>query len=269
MATFITRKRRMDGLGAWKTLAAFGIPAALMFVGVHGVMRWFNNVSGLAPFYGYFLALAPPLALMLAAAILVASRDGASPAWPALKERLRLRSMDRGTWLWTVGVLIAAFLLTGLMTALNGALVDAGWIPVPDWLPPFLAPLGAQMAGSGGAFSVYDAAFGGLRGNWGVFLLYLLLFFFNIAGEELWWRGAMLPRQEATLGGRAWLAHGLLWWAFHAFKWWDLLTILPVTLLISWLAQRTKNTTPAIVVHALFNGLGILPVLLGIMGVVG
>lgn len=256
----------MDGLGAWGTLAAFGIPAALLFVGVHGIMRWFNSVWSLAPFYGYFLALAPTLALMLAAAILAARWEGRAPTWPALKERLRLRPMDRGMWLCTVVVLIVAFLLTGVMTALNGVLVGAGWIPVPDWLPTFLAPIGGQTEGSGGVFSIYEAAFGGLHGNWVAFLLYVVLFFFNIAGEELWWRGYLLPRQEATLGRRAWPVHGLLWWAFHAFKWWDLLTILPVTLLISWLAQRTKNTTPAIVVHAVFNGIGILPVLMGVMG---
>lgn len=269
MTTVTIQKRRAEGLGLWETLAAFGIPAALMLVGVHVVMRWFNIVSGLAPFYGYFLALAPPLVLLLAAALFAARREGRVGSFPEMKDRLRLRPMDRRAWLATAGVLVAAFILTGVTTALNGLLVERGMIPVPGWLPAFLAPLGSQVEGSGGAFSVYDAAFGGLRGNWGVLLLYLLLFFFNIAGEELWWRGYLLPRQEAAFGRHAWLAHGLLWWAFHAFKWWDLLSILPVTLLISLLAQRTQNTTPAIVVHALFNGLGILPVLLGVMGVMG
>jgi len=268
MATITIQKQRVEQLGVWKTVAAFGIPAVLLLGGVHGVMRWFNNLTGLPPFYGYFLALAPPLALLLATALYAARREGTVGARPSLRERLRLQRMDRHAWLWTAAVLIAAFGLTGVMTAVTGLLVERGMIPVPSWLPAFMAPLGAQMAGSGDAFAVYDAAFGGLRGNWGVLSLYLLLFFFNIAGEELWWRGYLLPRQEAALGRRAWLVHGLLWWGFHAFKWWDLLTILPLTLLISFLAQRTKNTTPAIVVHALFNGLGIVPVLLGVIGMV-
>lgn len=60
--------------------------------------------------------------------------------------------------------------------------------------------------------------------------------------------------------------HGLLWWGFHAFKWWDLLPILPVTLLISYVAQRTQNTMPGIISHALFNGVALIPLLLTVSG---
>ena len=70
------------------------------------------------------------------------------------------------------------------------------------------------------------------------------------------------------MGQWAWLIHGLLWWGFHAFKWWDLLPILPVTLLVSYLAQRTQNTTPAIISHAVFNGMALIPLLLAVAGVI-
>jgi membrane protease YdiL (CAAX protease family) len=75
----------------------------------------------------------------------------------------------------------------------------------------------------------------------------------NVGGEELWWRGYVLPRQELTLGANAWFVHGLLWTAFHVVFYWQLLMILPITLAIAFVSQRTKSTWPAIVGHALLN----------------
>jgi membrane protease YdiL (CAAX protease family) len=266
MSTLSIETRTRRGLNGLATAMAFGIPALLLILGVHVVMRWFNATFGTAPFYGYFVGVTAPLAGLLAAAVWGARREGAD-SWPALKTRLRLRPMDRSAWLWTLLTVVGTFLLTGALTPLNGILLKSGLIPVPAWLPAFLAPLTAQAeGGAGGAFAVYDAAFGGLEGKWHILFLYLLLFFFNIAGEELWWRGYLLPRQEATLGRRAWLIHGLLWWGFHAFKWWDLLPLLPATLLISYVAQRTQNTTPGLISHGVINGIAMVPMVLGILG---
>jgi membrane protease YdiL (CAAX protease family) len=94
------------------------------------------------------------------------------------------------------------------------------------------------------------------------------MLFFNITGEELWWRGYILLRQELSQGCWAWLIHGVLWTLFHAFKWWDLLNLLPVCLLISYAAQRTKNNWIPCIAHYLFNGLGFLVVLLAVLGLI-
>jgi membrane protease YdiL (CAAX protease family) len=40
-------------------------------------------------------------------------------------------------------------------------------------------------------------------------------FFFNIVGEELWWRGFILPRQEPVFGRRTWVLQGVLHGFFH------------------------------------------------------
>jgi membrane protease YdiL (CAAX protease family) len=109
---------------------------------------------------------------------------------------------------------------------------------------------------------------GSIAGNWGAVLLYLVAFFFNIAGEELWWRGYLLPRQELVFGKSTWLLHGRLWTAFHAFKWWDIIGLLPVCLAISFSAQRLKNNWPALIAHALFNGMSLLAVIAGVVGLI-
>jgi len=105
-----------------------------------------------------------------------------------------------------------------------------------------------------------------VRGRWEIVFLFLMLLLFNVVGEELWWRGIILPRQELTHGRWTWVVHGLLWTAFHAFKWWDLLGLLPVCLLIAFISQRTKNNWPALIAHLLFNGLTLILVVAAVLG---
>ena len=93
------------------------------------------------------------------------------------------------------------------------------------------------------------------------------MLFFNIFGEELWWRGYVLPRQAKHFGKYACdLFHGLLWTLFHAFKWWDLIGLLPVCLSLSYVAQRRQSTWPGNIAHLLFNGLGFIGLMVIMLG---
>ena len=105
------------------------------------------------------------------------------------------------------------------------------------------------------------SAGGTIRGRWDIGALYLVTFGFNILGEEFWWRGIILPRQELAFGRKTWLVHGLLWSVFHIFKWWDILTLVPVCLLVAFSAQRTRSNWGALIGHALMNGASMLVVL--------
>ena len=108
-----------------------------------------------------------------------------------------------------------------------------------------------------------------VQGRGEIVFLFLLVLLFNVIGEELWWRGIILPRQELTHGNRTWMVHGLLWTAFHAFKWWDLVGLLPVCLLIAFISQRTKNNWPALIAHLLFNGLALYLVVTAVWSSIG
>lgn len=115
----------------------------------------------------------------------------------------------------------------------------------------------------------YDAAVGGLRGNWLPCVGMLVVFVFNIVGEELWWRGIVLPRQELAFGIWTRVLHGVLWAFFHIFKRWDVLNLLPITLALAWVCCKFKNATPGIVIHGVTNGIALIPLLLGVLGVIG
>jgi membrane protease YdiL (CAAX protease family) len=90
------------------------------------------------------------------------------------------------------------------------------------------------------------------------FWLNAIVLFFNIFGEELWWRGYILPRQELTHGKNTWLLHGVLWACFHMFKWYAVPFMLITCQVIPYVAQRTKNTWPGIINHLVINGAGMI-----------
>jgi membrane protease YdiL (CAAX protease family) len=89
----------------------------------------------------------------------------------------------------------------------------------------------------------------------------------NIVGEELWWRGYIFPRQELYFGRWTWLVHGILWSFFHTFKWWTLPALLIFCLIYPYIVQRARSIWPAIIPHAILNGIG--PILLVISQLAG
>jgi membrane protease YdiL (CAAX protease family) len=93
-------------------------------------------------------------------------------------------------------------------------------------------------------------------------LAWLPMFFFNIAGEELLWRGYI---QSRLPGKRAWLLCSLLWLLFHIpIGPGVMLMALPALLVIPYVFARTRNTLTGIFIHALFNGPAFIAIALGI-----
>jgi membrane protease YdiL (CAAX protease family) len=157
---------------------------------------------------------------------LLAYRSGGRPFTKlAMRDRFRLQRMDFCTWLWTgslsvfiYGGRFAVFVSFGLALAAliiekrrDRKSVGIGavgltaffflcwslWQTGP-WLarvplhsePPAVREFLAQFS---------DHTFMGipLHGSWWIAVYYVLVLLFgNIAGEELWWRGYLLPRQE-------------------------------------------------------------------------
>jgi membrane protease YdiL (CAAX protease family) len=126
-------------------------------------------------------------------------------------------------------------------------LIDTGIIPISDDI------------------QTVNSLLSGLSGRWDILVIYFLMLFFNIAGEELWWRGYILPRQEMAFGEKTWMLHGVMWTFFHLFKWWDLIGLLPVCLIISYMSQQKQDNWPSFIAHYLFNGLGVVLVIQAVM----
>lgn len=98
-------------------------------------------------------------------------------------------------------------------------------------------------------------------------LVWLVMFFFNIFGEELMWRGYILPRQEIGLGKNAWIFNALLWILFHiCFGIQLMILLIPIMFILPYAVQKTKNTVVGIYIHALVNGPSFIMVSLGVIG---
>lgn len=90
-----------------------------------------------------------------------------------------------------------------------------------------------------------------LRGAWGWFGVIVALFLFNtVLGEELLFRGFLLPRMNGAFGRADWAANGLLFAAYHLHVPWVIPATLLDTFVLSYPAKRYRSALLAITVHS-------------------
>jgi len=201
------------------------------------------------------------MALFFVAALVAYRLEGNVLSWTAFVERYRLQKPHGRTWLW-----VAGFLVVHLAVVLVGVTLIGPWaasMPLfsqPAAFPPELRPSGAA--------SLVPGEFMGmsLRGRWWIAVLYFLGWVLNILGEEFWFRGYLLPRQELAHGRHAWLVHGLLWSLHHLWQKWTLPVLLPSAFFWAYVAQRTRSTWFTLVAHGVGN---VVPLVLIVVGIAG
>jgi membrane protease YdiL (CAAX protease family) len=248
----------------WQTALAFGIPTLVMVISFLWAMPALQSI-GLTPFESMIVSHIVPMALLLTASLVVTLQVDRYPlTWKALRQRFRYPHLTVKTILISMGLFAAIMVGYGLFNALSLLLIEQGSLPIPEGLMAFFDPRVPLTTAV-----LEDMINGRMLGNWGAVILYALLLVFNIVGEELWWRGYILPRQEKRHGRFTWVLHGLLWTLFHAFKWWDLLGLLPVCLAIAYVSQRTKNNWPALIAHFLFNGQALVALIIAAITTIG
>jgi membrane protease YdiL (CAAX protease family) len=102
-----------------------------------------------------------------------------------------------------------------------------------------------------GAFLGTDAGKAFMHGAWGWYALILVWFVFNtVLGEELLFRGFLLPRMNAIFGRKDWLANGLLFGAYHLHVPWVIPATLLDTFIIAYPTKRYRSAWIGIAVHS-------------------
>jgi uncharacterized protein len=181
------------------------------------------------------ITLTAGLAWQFVLVMVLVAREQRTLRWNVVKEALWLRAPrstrtgKRGGRIWLVVIpLIVAFGIEELMPGLpHAAARDLG-----DFL------------GS-------DAGQSFLAGNWGWFAIIAALLVFNtVLGEELLFRGYLLPRMNGVFGRRDWLANGVLFAVYHVHMPWVIPATLLDTFIIAYPSKRYRSALIGIVVHS-------------------
>jgi membrane protease YdiL (CAAX protease family) len=226
----IPQYRRRSILAIW---AAAALPmGALAWV----IAPWFSSGRGET-------SLIRPLLLLLTAGlawqfILVIGLvwlEQRDLRWSTLRSALWLnsprspRTGQTGGKVWlAVPVLIAAFGAEQL---------------IPNLPHPAARDLG-EVLGS-------DAGHAFFHGAWGWFAVVVMLGIFNtVLGEELLFRGFLLPRMNGAFGRADWVANGLLFAAYHLHVPWVIPATLVDMLVVAYPTKRYRSAWIGITVHS-------------------
>ena len=112
-------------------------------------------------------------------------------------------------------------------------------------LAPFAAPENREFAG----LVESDAGKAFLDGAWGWYGLVLALLVFTIVGEELLFRGYLLPRMNGAFGRGDWVANGLLFAGYHLHVPWAMPAALLDTFTLAYPSKRFRSAWIGIAVH--------------------
>jgi uncharacterized protein len=99
-------------------------------------------------------------------------------------------------------------------------------------------------------FLTSDAGATFLHGSWGWFAVIVVMLLFNtVLGEELLFRGFLLPRMHQAFGRADWVANGVLFAAYHLHLPWSIPTNLLDTFWMSYPSKRYRSAWIGIAVH--------------------
>ena len=206
-----------------------------------GVLSWIvapaiANGSGIESMIRPLLAvMTVGLVWQFVLAISLVAYEQRSLRWSRLREAMWLRSprspktgrVGGKTWLIAIPIVIAL----GLEEMLS-----------------ISAPLNRNF----GEFLSSDAGKVFFDGAWGVFALFMVMSVFNtILGEELLFRGVLLPRMHGAFGDKDWLANGVLFGAYHLHVPWVIpISVLMDPFLYAYPAKRYRSALLGMVVHS-------------------
>ena len=168
--------------------------------------------------------------------VILVRREQGTLRWSTVREALWLRSPQspssgrRGGRLWlTLIPLVLAFFVAHAL------------LPTPP------LPENRDL----GEFLDSDAGENFLSGAWGWFALIALSQIFNtVLGEELLFRGLLLPRMNDAFGRADWAANGVLFTAYHLHVPWAMPATLLDTFILSYPTKRYRSAWIGIIVHS-------------------
>jgi CAAX protease family protein len=142
------------------------------------------------------------------------------------------------------------------------------------WLVPFILIFGIEQllpaipgpsVRDFGDFLGTDRAEDFFRGAWGWFAVIVVLTVFNtVLGEELLFRGLLLPRMKAVFGKWDFVANGVLFATYHLHQPWDIPTALVDIFALSYPSRRFQSAWMGIIIHSI-QSVFVIAIVLGLV----
>ena len=176
-------------------------------------------------------------------------RETGDLRWSTVRKRLWLnppRSPKTGEprhrlWWW----LVPLILLVAALQLLAGDTVERIWVSLfPFMAEPPSFSLNAALA--------TPEARAQLAGAWGMLALYVLSALFNtLLGEELLFRGILLPRMAGSFGKWDWVVNGALFGLYHLHQPWGILnSAIEGILLLALPSRYFRSAWFGVIVHS-------------------
>jgi membrane protease YdiL (CAAX protease family) len=221
--------------GILATWAAAAVPMGLLTWGAAPLLA--HSLDGPSA-WPRAIALAMTVGLVWQGVLvaLLVRRETGSLRWPVVKQALWLRapvsprSGRVGGRLWWV------------LVPLTLALI------VKEMLPSLPSPDDRDL----GTFLASSEGQEWLSGNWVWFTVIVTMFLFNtVLGEELLFRGLLLPRMNGAFGRADWIANGVLFGLYHLHVPWAMYkSVIGGTFVLAYPTKRYRSALIGIAVHS-------------------
>ena len=203
-----------DGFG--KILLMFAWPALWFTFLIYIVGRQFIPTGGATPTWLMLAIIVLGTGAELVAGLVLLHREGYRLTVSALRDRIRLK-WPKGWKAWGLaGVVFILGMSLGMMLGpVNRSLASVqGFVP-PEWWPAASNP-NTPVNSAADVFP--DVS---LEGNFQFVIFYFIVgLVFNIFGEEIYYRGYLLPRMRGVFGKWDWVANGVLFTLKHIYQRW-------------------------------------------------
>ena len=226
---------RLGGiLGVW---AAAALPMAVLAWIVAPVLEGRFAGSGIVPMAkALIVCLTMGLVWQFALVAILVRREQGTLRWSTVRAALWLRSPRSprsgrvGGRLWLIAIPLV--------------LVVAA---VAELIPTLAAPENRDLA----TLVESEAGKAFLHGAWVWYGLLLAMFLFNtVLGEELLFRGYLLPRMNGVFGRGDWVANGFLFTGYHLHVPWVMPGTLVESFLLAYPTKRYRSAWFGIVAHS-------------------
>ncbi|MEM8535781.1 MAG: CPBP family intramembrane glutamic endopeptidase [Chloroflexota bacterium] len=253
----------VDPVPLWQALLIFGIPGIMIYLGVHYLVPIMVE-SGIPLVFAWTLAVVGPTVLN-AIIILAYYCSTQKPTFQQFVRRFRLNAPSKNI-IWQVPTMVVVIVI--LNELLSWTVPYLSQIPILT--PPTIIPEIFT--------NVYESLDGGSNTNtfmgedltpdkWWLVPFWLFCWVtLAVIGEEIVWRGYVLPGQEVIYGNYAWLINGLLWnIPFHLYTMHNFFSDMPLYLLLPLVVYRTRNSWVGIGIHALLVSIALVILIPGLL----